>query len=702
MVEHKFSFSSGRNGQIFWLAVILILTILAYFRIFQNDFLKTWDDNRYVIDNPYIRHLDPASIGKMFTVYFDGHYHPLTLLSLAADFAIDEANPVVFHATNLILHLLNTVLVFWFLYLLFRKKSRFIPLITALLFALAPIQVESVAWASERKNLLYAAFYLGSLIAYIKYIQTTKSRFYWIALLLLVLSVLSKAMAVSLVLTLVVIDYFYERKLLSRKVIQEKIPFLVVTIIFGIVAVYAQKSSWGEGLSQVHYSFPERIMFAGDAFVMYFVRALIPYKLAGFYPYPAKFGISFVLFSVFAVLIALGTVVTAFLLRKKSKAIVFGILIYVFNIFFLLKLFEIPAGDYLMADRYAYVASIGVFFIVAIGTDKMRVSKSVYRNIFLTGLIGYTIFISYTTFQRVSVWGDDQLFYSDIISKYPDALVAYTNRGAIRKENGNYQGALADFNQFLKRNKKDYKVWANRAAVYSDMGKYENALSDYQKAVALKPNNAKVLASYGFVRLHTGDFKGAIETLDHSLKLQPENPEALTNRGTAKYNMGDLQAAIQDFSASISQDTNNFNAYYNKGLAEINTENLHEAIDDFEKSLKIKPNSSRVFSNMGIAWSKLGNREKAFQSYDSAMLLDPDNFEAWLNRGIDKFYDKNYLGALEDLNQTIRLQPQLGAAYYFRALASMKTGNISPCDDLQMALKFGFKKAIDLKQKLCK
>ncbi len=564
------------------------------------------------------------------------------------------------------------------------------------------MHVESVAWASERKNLLFATFFLLSLIAYLRYLKTDRTWIYFVALALFVCSLLSKVMAIPLSITLFLIDYFLNRNLLSRKVWLEKIPFLLVAIIFGVVAIIAQKSSWGDHLSQEHFSFFERILFSGYAFVTYIVKLIIPYKLSGFYPYPKDVGGFIVIRNVMFVLISIGLVLGAFYYRNKRKTVSFGLLFFVINIFLLLKLFEVPAGDYIMADRYAYIPSVGIFILIATGY-KYLISRSILlKRIGISLLVVYGLFLTLQTFNRVSVWRGDITFYTDVISKYPEAELAYTNRGAIRKENHQYTKALADFNKAIQLGKNDFKAYANRGAVYSDLGQYEKAVIDYKKAASLNTGNPDILASYGFAQLQTGDFNGAIKTLNESLAIQGLNPEAYTNRGTAKFNLGDFEGAIADYEIASAQDPTYVNAHFNRGLTKINAGDLESAISDFNKAIKINPNHFESYSNMGIAWSKLGDFKQAFESYDKAIKINPNYFEAWLNRGIDKYYLNDHKGSLSDLTKAIEINPNLAPAYYFRAMILLNSDKNASCEDLNKAASLGFNAAISLLNKHCK
>jgi tetratricopeptide (TPR) repeat protein len=685
-----------------WLLLILFLTFLVYLPILQNGFLKTWDDNRYVLENPYIQKINPEAIGKMFTVFYDGHYHPLTLFSLALDHHFGGLTPEIYHVHSLILHLVNTLLVFVFLQLLFRKKSRFIPLVTAFLFGISTTHIETVAWVSERKNLLFALFFFASLISYIRFIETEKKWLYLTSLLLFLLSILSKSSAISLAVTIVLIDLFFRREVFSRRVILEKIPFFLLAIIFGVVAVMAQKTTWGEDFSQVQYSFAGRILFSGYAYIVYIVKLIFPYRMSGFYPYPTESTSVMTAVYILFTLLSIINVVAAIYFFRQSRISTFGVLFFSINIFLLLKMFEVPAGDYIMADRYAYVPSVGILLILARGFDALTRRKLLIKYMGRAILIIYSLFIMLQTFNRVPVWEDDISFFSDIILKYPDTEMAYTNRGAVRKENHELKGALSDFNKALETGDKDYKAWSNRGAVYIDLGDYSNALADYQQAIRLKPGHPQILADYGFAQMQTGDLQGAFESFNKALELKSFNPDVYVNRGTLRYKAGDYAGAIEDYSTASKQDPENVNACFNRGLARLMSKDLQGAIDDFLSAIKLDPSHEQAWSNMGVAWSRLNDLSKAMECYDKAISLQPDYFEAWLNRGIDKYYAGDFSGSLTDLNRTIELNNGMAPAYYFRAMANLKSGNQQVCDDLEKALSLGFQAASEAIQTYCK
>ena len=684
-----------------WLILILLLTVLVYFPLFQNGFLMTWDDNRYILENPYIQNLEFENVKSLFTVYFDGHYHPLTLLSLALDYKIGGFNPKVFHTTNLLLHLFNTLLVFWFVHLLLKKEKRNIALFTALLFGIGTIHVESVAWATERKNVLYAFFYLLSLVIYLRFLSNRQWSTFLLVLLLFVLALLSKSMALPLVFSLIAIDYFHKRRWYGKKELLEKVPFLVLAILFGLIAIWAQKSTWGESLSQEQFSFGERIFYAGYAYIAYGVKLILPVNLAGFYPYP-KLDTSFFILSIGALFIIAGIIVL--IIRKFSKAGIarFGVLFFSINIFLLLKLFDVPAGDYIMADRYAYVASIGLFLVVVHFGNEI-----IQRNIWLkrTGIALFVAYIGLTsimTLKQVSVWRSDEDFFSNVINKCPDAEVAYLNRGASYKKQGRMQLAIQDFSTAIEINPTQYKNFANRGIVYTETGQFTNAILDLSQAAQLSGNRPEILASLGFAFLQEGQLEKAIQQFNRVLLIQPNNHEVFTNRGTAQYSDGKFEGAISDYSRALKVHPKYMIALFNRGLALLNQGDNEGAINDFLSTIQLDPKHSDAYHNMGIAWSRLNQPEKAFMAYNKAIEIEPGNFEAILNRGVDYFYHHQYEKALADFDACLHLNNSMAAAYYFKGLVLINLNLEGGCANLKIANDKGFEMADKMLKNYCK
>lgn len=350
---HTNSKISSNEVPIWLLAFIIIITLLAYLPVFDAGFVQ-WDDKLYIQDNALIRSIN---LKEIFATYQQGNYHPVTMLVYAIEYHFWNLNAAGYHTVNLFLHLLNTLMVCYVIFRLCRKKE--IAFVAALFFGIHPIHVESVAWLAELKDLLYTFFFLASYIYYLKYNEEGKSKFYFISLLLFLLSLLSKAMAAPLPVILLLTDYFIDRKF-SRKTILEKIPFFILAIILGIVAINAQLPT-GETLNIPVYPFWQRIIFACYGFVSYLIHLIMPVNLNAVYPYPMKVGENIPFLYYFYVILFFGIVATVIYSLRFSRKIFFGIGFFTATVFLVLQL--LPIGDAIMANRYGYIPSVGIFYL---------------------------------------------------------------------------------------------------------------------------------------------------------------------------------------------------------------------------------------------------------------------------------------------------------------------------------------------------
>ena len=266
-------------------AAILLTTIIVYSNSLNNGFVK-WDDDKYVCNNEDIRQLDGQSIHRFFTTNYLRMYQPVTMISYALDYKMGELNALTYHRTNFIFHLLNVLLVFYVIFLLTKQSA--IAAISALFFGIHPLHVESVAWISERKDLLYSFFYLGSLITYILYRKRNNSyKFYVLSILFFLLSLFSKSAAVTLPLILVLTDYYLSNKLAFKNNL-DKIPFFVLSVVFGVVSLISQRVIGSDWDYVIGYTLLDRLFMGAYAFTFYIVKSIFPFGLSAIHPLPLK------------------------------------------------------------------------------------------------------------------------------------------------------------------------------------------------------------------------------------------------------------------------------------------------------------------------------------------------------------------------------------------------------------------------------
>jgi tetratricopeptide (TPR) repeat protein len=421
--------------------------------------------------------------------YVKGNYHPLTMLSYCWEYNKSKLNPKPYHVHNLILHLLNTLLVLYFIWLL--TQQQWVAFITALLFAIHPMHVESVAWVSERKDVLYSFFYLAALCTYILYQQKEKQKtlLYSLTFVLFCLGVLSKAMTVTLPIAFIAIDYFLDKKF-TTKTIMEKLPFIIVSFIFGYIAVEAQKSANYISTAIAEHRLLDRILFISYEVMMYLWKLILPTNLSCFYDYPVKQnGMYSIAFYIAPILM----LVLTFLVYKSmrfGKDIMFGCIFFLITIVLVLQI--LPVGGAIISDRYSYLPYIGIFFIVARWINNLIENKtksfSKFKIPSIAVLTIFSMMCCYFSFQRTKVWKNTISLWTDAIEKFDGSAQSFNARGDGYSYIKQYDNAIIDLSRAVEL-KHDYPdAYYNRGRAYFYLGKYNEAIQDYTSAIQYNPS----------------------------------------------------------------------------------------------------------------------------------------------------------------------------------------------------------------------
>jgi tetratricopeptide (TPR) repeat protein len=561
------------------LGMVLLITIISYFSMLHNLFVDL-DDDAYFQNNPLIK---PINLKEIFGGYFLGNYHPFTILFFGIEYQLFGLSPTGYHATSLLLHLFNVILVFYTIFLLCNKIE--IALLVSFMFGIHPLHVESVAWASEQKDLLYAFFFLASYIFYLKYLKNQAKKFYVFSLMFFLLSLLSKAMAVTLPFLLVLTDYFIlkdtegKQGKWSLKRLLEKIPFFILSLAFGIVAVFAQHSS-GALTDIAIFSFPQRIIFACYGFINYLSKLVLPINLCAFYPYPIKVvPIQYYLFDVSFIAIAF----LIFYSFRYTKKIFFGIGFFAVTIFIVLQL--LPVGSAIMADRYSYIPSIGIFYLIAEGFYWMW-NKN-YKIPVIAILSSITIFFSITTYTRCAVWENGITLYDDMINHNQTIADSYNSRGVLFKNENKYEEALKDFNMAISLKPDFAYALNNRGILFMDVKKPLEAERDFTKAISLNANYSTPHNNRGLIYMNKKMTKEAELDFNKAIELQPDYIDAYINRGGLFLNENRYEMAIDDFNKAIALNPNSGEAYCNNGIAKYFSGKKESACKDFQKSIDL-------------------------------------------------------------------------------------------------------------------
>jgi tetratricopeptide (TPR) repeat protein len=588
------------SGKVRWIAIaICLFTALLYLHVFNNQ-LTNWDDDSYIIDNPFIKSLNPGNIVAIFSNKYMGNYHPLSMLCFVIAYKMGGTDAWPYQLMNILLHIGNTALVYYFILNLlkqsgtFSKKHLIVALVASLLFGIHSLQVESVAWVSENKNVLYTFFFLSALILYLKYVVTNQLKFYFLALLLFLLSLFSKGMAVSLSLSLLVIDMFLKRNLLSKKVILEKTPFFILSLVFGIIAISAQGSAVYSPGGGDDFNLMERMSFASYSLIRYLLNLFLPCCLSAFYGYPLHAATVQPIYYLSLVCIITGLLVFVFKGRHNTN-ILFGILFFLSNIILVLQL--LPVGEAMMADRYGYVPSIGYFFIVGNMISELTLGKQKYRNMVILLLTLYIIAISCLTYQRIGIWKSSITLWDDVLKKSErtNNSKAWYGRGCAFNQAGNYEEALRDLSMSIKIEPRNADAFYNRGMVFINRNKFSSALSDLDRAILLKSDLIEAYDARAYVKGIQKDFQGALNDLNMSVDLNPDNPEVYITRGFIKSTMGNFPEAIADYNHAIYLHRENILAYKVRAMAKASMNDYKGAIADYNVILRSNKDPAALY-----------------------------------------------------------------------------------------------------------
>ncbi len=595
---------------------LVVLTFLAFYPVLSAGFTN-WDDPVMVTQNPTITSLSWSHLVTYFTTLIEKHYHPLVLVSYAVDYQLFGLNPLGFHLTSLGLHLASTVLVFWLFSTLSRNLG--IGFLTAALFGFHPMHVESVAWISERKDVLYAIFFWGALLSHTYYVRRNQRSLYWLTLSLFGLSLLSKSMAVTLPVALLLFDWFLGRKF-DRSVILEKVPHFALSLAAaGVTFMGHYDPSVGPG-SGSSPSWLRMIQAPFENLMFYAIKLVAPTHLAALYPVPRDLGN--IPEWVFAwsplILIAIGAL--AYRRVRASKTATFGLL------FFLITLFPVsqilPIGLSIPADRYTYVPYVGLFFgLLSLLEPFMANRPQGNRRAVLGTALALVLAGSWwLTFQRVKVWRDSTTLWEDTVAKYPVPR-AYLNLGLeYLTARDDLKSALALFSKAVAADPELAAGWLNRGVVYARQGDFTRSIADYNEAERLNSKLADIYLNRGTAYAAIDMPDRALSDLTTAVTLRPTAPEGWYNRGNLFLAIRQWNRAIADLTKSLTlQD--GFPVRINRGNAYWSAGNLSKAFDDYTVAIKFQPGSPNAYYYRARIYARYGQHDAALTDARKAMSL---------------------------------------------------------------------------------
>lgn len=682
-----------------YILIAIIITAIVYALSLNNGWIKNWDDGGYVTEHDVTSSLSASNlykltshdISRIFSTFYKGNYHPLTTLIYAVEYNLFKDNAKPYHFINLIFHLLNVLLVFIFLKKITKKPE--IGFIAALLFGIHPMHVESVAWISELKDVLFTLFFLLSLIYYLKSYDAKegKMKYYLISLLMFVLSSLSKSAAVCLPAVLVLLD-FYKGKKWKWKIdnrngvigktmgviawlmnsIAHKALFFIVSMIFGIVAIKSQGAANAIQDLTPLFSFLERLMIASYTTITYLYKLIVPIDLACMYPYPDRINGHLPMDYYLTPIILIALVSFVVYSWKYGKDIVFGTIFFFLTIALVLQL--LPVGGAVLAERYTYVPYIGLFMIIGKGYVYFHENRSKYsavlRSVYTIIIVAMVLVFSVMSFQRILIWKNGEVLFTDLIKKYPTLPFAYNNRGYLYYNFlKKYDKALADYNKCIEMDSTFHRAYSNRGVLYYNTAKPDLAIKDFTKAIHFKDDNTDAWIGRANSYSTLKKFDLALPDYNRYISFVADDAKSYLWRGIALYNLGRFDEAYTDFIKCIDMTPDNDNAYLWRGLVYFQRKDYKAAIKDFDLSLQLNPKQSEPYSWRGFAEFNLQMTDQAIADYTTALEKNPKDAATFINRSTAYYNLKNYEQAFKDYCSAGDLGYALDKDYFFKLKA---------------------------------
>lgn len=653
----------------FWLylAPALLLSLFVYWDATENGLTLNWDDDIYLLYNPHVKELSRENITSVFSWghHHNSNYHPLSTLSWMADYEMGgfaekiQNKPLpliakegkIFHRNNVFYHLVNVFLVFLFTWLLVRRYDA--ALLVAALFGVHPMHVESVAWISERKDLLYTLFFMLGLIFYLRYLDVKKnSRYLYLGLCALayLLSLFSKAAAVVFPLSLFLLDYYRGRRI-GWLMLVEKTPLLALSLLFGLKAVDAQVA-WGSDVLAPEFSFIERLFIASWTFLVYIAKFFAPLHLSAFHPYPPE-GQTLPWYYYMAPLFSIALALFILKVKKLQREALFSLLFFAVTIGLVLQLK--PVGRAIMAERYTYLPYVGLGLLLAMAfakyTDRGAVAYKHRRSIrIVLGL--FVLVLAIGARARVPVWQDSHSLFTDVTEKYPGHAFGYKVLGNVAHQYGQKQQAIAYYRQSIERDSTDPESYMNLGVTLNHLGKRQEALALYNKAIEVNPDFPDVYLNRGYWYMQKKDYARALTDFTRMAELAPENPKAWFQIGITAYQMklypkareafektrgikadypeihyflaniekreGRPKKAIEQLSRSIELGQRLFASYELRASIYFSQKNYQQAVLDYTQALAQKPGNMQVLTNRGTCYYNLNNKAAACADWQNA------------------------------------------------------------------------------------
>src|SRR5438876_967227 len=605
-----------------WLvpALIALVTFAAFLPTLHNQFVN-WDDVENFVDNPHYRGLGWTQLRWMWTTHL-GHYIPLTWMTLGLDYVLWGMNPVGYHLMSLLLHAANAVV---FFFIARRLLTLALPSpserghalavaagFAALVFAIHPLRVESVAWVTERRDVLSGLFYLSAILIYLWACEGgARGRgWYWLSVAVFGCALLSKSMVVNLPVVLLILDVYPLRRLggfvgwwsePARRIYVEKIPFVLLAAAASAVAVMAQLSK-SAMIPVAHLSALGRLAVSAYGLSFYLWKMVVPLNLSPLYMRPPTVDPEAPPFILsYGLVLAITAIVLA--LRRRIPGLPAAWAAYVVVLLPVLGIFQ--SGSQIAADRYTYLAGLGWAILAGAGLLACRhATRFLIRGSAVGVLVGLGV-----------------LTWNQVLPINPDSADAHNNWGTALAQQGKLVEAIEHYQRALQMRPDYADAHTNLGNALAQQGKLSEAVEHYGQALKIKPDFGKAVSNLGSALARQGKLIEASDQFRRALEIMPDNADVHYNLGMALARQGKPAEASEHFQAAVRINPNDADAHYNWGNALARQRKPAEAIAHYQQALRIKPDSADAYTNWGNVLAQQGKLAEAVEHYQQALKL---------------------------------------------------------------------------------
>jgi tetratricopeptide (TPR) repeat protein len=647
---------AGQSKQWLLAAAILFLTVLAYQPVWHAGFI--WDDDCYVSENPALRSVDGLR-GIWVKPGTTVQYYPLVFTSFWVEYHLWGLQPLGYHLVNVLLHALNAIL----LWRVLRRLEMRGAWLAAAIFALHPVNVESVAWITERKNVLSGLFYLLAALAWLRFRPLTTReaahapdwRFYWLALGLFVCALLSKTVTCSLPAVLLLLAWWKSGRVERRDVLALA-PLFVLGVASGLLTTWMEKHSVGASGAEWALSFVQRCLIAGRALWFYAAKLLWPHDLTFVYP---RWRVDAGVWWQYTFPLAAVAVVGALwkMRMRVGRGPLVAVLFFAVTLAPALGFFDVfPFRYSYVADHFQYLACIG---LIAVGVALVARAATHFRAAAVKAGFGAVILplLMIFTWRQCRAYADAETVWQDTLRKNPNAWLAHYNLGTALLKAGKLEEAMAHFEEAL-RIQADYpEAHCNLGVVLQKLGKVTEAKEQYEEAVRVKPDYAEAHYNLGSTLFVLGKITEAIQEYEQAIRIRPDYVAAHSNLGLALARVGKIQEAIDHYKQALRIEPDSAAVHYNLGSALAQSGRPSEAIGEFEQAVRSKPDDAEIHYTLGSALARLGRLPEAIVEWESAVRLKPDFAQAHSDLGLALEQTGKSPEAIGHLEQALRIKP---------------------------------------------